>query len=103
MILYVGNDMILSFTGDDKLIDSEGDPITSATVTATLYEWDGKTEVGGETWPLTLNDDGNGEYSAVLQETLGVKAGSMYILVIEAEKSGANGRWYREVHAKERT
>lgn len=100
--IYIGNDMSLSFSGDGKLTDDNGDALPGAIIQATLYEGGTQTQVSGQSWPLTLTDDGDGEYSGVLENTVDLIHGKKYELKIEAVASGAEGSWREIVEAKYR-
>lgn len=97
--LYIGNDMGVSFSGKGKLTNKKGDPVTGATIEATLYEKGTATKVGGIQWPVVFADDGEGEYSAILEDTASIVSGSEYDLEIKAELNGAKGRWIETVTA----
>lgn len=79
------NDNIIAI-GDTKrtpsggLVDIEGDFINTATVTVTLYEADGTTEVVGETWPLSMSyvAASDGVYRGTLQDGLTLLDGAIY-------------------------
>ncbi len=101
-ILYVGNDMLVSFSGAGKLLDEKGAAVTGATVGMTLYEAGTTTVVKGETWPVTLVDDGEGEYSATLQDKVEITVGSKYDLKITVDGCGAQATWQQRMAAKVR-
>jgi len=86
--LYVGNTHNLAVTG---LRDDLGKALVSATVTATLYEADRATEVGGTLWPVVLLPvtDQPGDYAVTLPDDLEITAGGRYMLQVHAEFGGA--------------
>jgi len=99
MTLWVDADNLLEYNG---LEDQDGNTVTDATVTATVFESDQTTEVGGQTWPATLNGDGNGNYSAILEDTMELVAGNRYWVDITAEGGGADDRRLKLETAKYR-
>lgn len=83
-----------------SLKDADGNLITGATVQATVYEDDRATEVGGQAWPLSLTDNGSGNYSAVLEDTMTLVLGRRYWIKVVIESGGADDtRWQRVVAA----
>ena len=95
MSLYVGADMVLSVEG---LADQDGNAVTGATVNATVLESDASTEVTGVTWPVTLGDDGGGDYSGVIDDAVEITVGELYWIRIDISGGGADDqRWQREV------
>jgi hypothetical protein len=91
MTLYVGTDLLLQVSG---LKDQDDNAVTGATVEATVFESDASTEVSGVTWPVTLSDDGGGDYSAVLEDTMALDNGRLYWIKVEITGSGADDtRW----------
>ena len=102
IILYKDNDQKLVIKGNDKLKDQKGDAIVGADVKATMYEYDGTTEVSGITWPLNLTDLGSGEYEASLPHTIGVEAGNHYFLKVVATYDGILSTVNRRVLVKNR-
>jgi len=103
--LWVDNDMLLTLQGKGRLEDASDNPITGATVEATLYESGGQTEVSGVVWPITLSAGSkDGEYSGTLPASAEVTAGSHYTLEITAEApGGARAKWWQTVQAEHRT
>ena len=95
MALFTNTDMLLKFDG---LKDQDGNVITGADVRATVYQPDSKTEVSGMTWPITLSDDGNGNYSAVLEDSMELKLGSLHWIKLDISGGGADDqRWISEI------
>lgn len=90
MTLYVGNDHRVEVTG---LKDDDGNVITGATVTATVYESDGTTEVSGVTWPITLSDEGSGTYGGTLSTDADIKENTRYIVNIKAVSGNTEALW----------
>jgi hypothetical protein len=66
-ILYNDSDNLIQVNNvtDQKL----GTAITGAEVNVTVYDRDG-TEVSGPTWPVLLDEDGGGDYSGILPDTM---------------------------------
>lgn len=102
-ILYIGNDMLLQLSGDGKLTDEDGTAVTGATVEATVYKADGETEVSGITWPLTLTEGDDGEYSATIQDDIEVTEGQNYVIKITATKGNADAKWFLNAIARKRS
>ena len=102
-ILYIGNDMLLELAGSGMLVDQQGNPVTGATVEATIFEADGVTEVEGITWPLTLVEGAiAGEYSVIIQSEVEIEADKKYIIKITAAKGDVNSTWIMQTKAKNR-
>ena len=101
-ILYVDNDMRVSFSGTGKLTNEKGEPVTGATIEMTLIDIGTGEGVAGETWPVTFTEDGVGEYSAVLRDTVRIVNGEKYEIRIDAQGSGASASWREIVKAKNR-
>lgn len=86
--IYLDNDMVLELAA---LKDESGTAVTSATVEATLYERDKSTEIGGETWPITLTHQSDGTYRGDLTRAIEVTEGQ----VVWAKVTGTyNGKQY---------
>ena len=82
-ILFDQNSMVLELQG---LKDSVSDTyINTATVAVTLVDSD-DVNVVGETWPLTMIyvASSNGNYRAILPDTLTLAVGSLYAAKISA-------------------
>lgn len=82
---YINSDQLLS-------VDGLSDPVTgayvnNASVTATMYEADGVTEVQGVTWPLTVSyvSSSNGNYNGVLDDSRVLVEGNLYWIEVEAD------------------
>lgn len=101
--LYIGNDMMISFSGDGKLVDENNLPVTDATVKAYLYERGTTTPVDGVAWPVTLDNDGGGEYSCALPDTAMIVKDHRYDLKITAEVGEVNATWEDTVRATTRS
>lgn len=98
-VLYINNDMVVSFSGDGKLTDEKNVPVIGATVTVTLYEKGTANQVSGVTWPVAFTDDGDGEYTAVLDDSANINSGTKYDMEIKADLNGAKGEWKETVTA----
>lgn len=99
--IYLDNDALIFL---DVLTDKDGNYINDATVEATLY---GSTdsEVGGATWPLTLDyvAGSDGRYEKVLDKAVGVVLNEWYRLKIVVTASGTNdGVFWKDVEARRR-
>jgi len=101
-VLYKDNDMLIEIPESNVLKDKDGNPVTGATVEATLYNSDG-TEVSGVTWPITLSGgDTDGEYWGILPDTAEVVVGNEYSLEVTATKSDADAKWVEPIKVKNR-
>lgn len=89
-IWYVDSTMILELR---NLTDGiTGDPVTAATVTASLLDSTGTT-VAGASWPVTLLHVGEGTYRGAVPHQAQVKDKGKYTARILATVSGINRRW----------
>ena len=93
--LYAGNNTI-----EVELIGlkdaSDNSYINDATVTATIHEEDGTTEVTGETWPISLAyvTASNGDYRGVVSADSNIVARTKYQITISAtDADGNKGEW----------
>lgn len=93
--LYSGNNTVEILL--EGLKDtSAGTYINDATVTATIYESDGTTEVTGETWPVTLDyvSGSNGNYlGAVSADSIIVACTKYKIKVLAVDTFSNKGEW----------
>ena len=95
MSLFVGTDMVVEV---EALADQDGNPVTGASVKATVLEADGETEVTGVTWPVTLGDEGGGDYSGVIDDAVNITVGKVYWVRVRIVGAGATDqRWQLEV------
>lgn len=101
--LYVGNDHRVTLTGEGRLTDHNGDPITGASVTMTLYNLDDETEVAGASWPVSFTELGDGEYDGQLPAEIKVDVGEPYKLVIKASTANSEAQWTEIVTAQWRS
>jgi hypothetical protein len=65
-----------------------GDPVTTATVIATIYDA-ANNVVTGVTFPVSLTHVGNGTYRAFINETLNVVAGQAIRIEVTATDAGS--------------
>lgn len=98
--LYSGNNSHRVEVSDLK--DGDGAVVTDATVSVTIYESDGETEVTGVTWPVSLSHDSNGEYKGVVPHDAAIDAGSRYRILINASRGVDKGQWNGWVTAQVR-
>lgn len=94
------------YLDSDQLVTIDGlaDPVTgtyvnTATITVTMYQADGTTQVTGQSWPLTLSyvSSSNGNYRGMLEDTRVLEEGKIYWLDVEADAGGGlikSWRWY---------
>lgn len=99
MNLYINTDMVLRVGG---LRDTNGEVVTGATIEATVLESDETTEVTGVNWPVVLNDDGSGNYSATLQDGMDITEGSDYWVRVDIEANGADDQRWKKIKAQKR-
>ena len=100
-ILYVNNDHLIELQG---LRDSDGKLLSGAAAEATLYEADGVTEVGGQSWPLVLAYTGSlGTYRAALSAAVELVGNGRYKMKIKASYVGKVYEAVRTVNARVRT
>jgi hypothetical protein len=97
--LLVGNTMEVTVSG---LKDQDGNAVTGATVEVTVLDLQG-TEVSGQSWPVTLSDDGGGDYSGELDSGISLTVGTTYEVRIEVSGVGAEAEWREYRQAKRRT
>lgn len=94
MSLLVNNDMRLEVL---DLTDEDGNLVTGATVQATLFQADRSTQVAGFSQPVTLSDDGGGDYSGTIPDTADLTVGQMYWIKITADDGVRKlERWRQE-------
>lgn len=100
-VIFEGNDTYLTVS---SLTDTADDSIvTTATVTATLFEDDKTTEVPGPTWPLTLSHIAAGLYRVVLPDTTGFRRGHDYhARILANDGAGRLGSWLVPARVQER-
>ena len=99
-ILFVNNDHLIELQG---LRDSDGKLLSGAAAEATLYEADGVTEVGGQSWPLTLTYTGGlGTYRAALSAAVDLVGNGRYKMKIKASYVGKVYEVVRTVNARVR-
>lgn len=96
MKLYIGSDNMLEV---NDLTDWAGAAITGATVEVTVYEADRSTPATGQSWPLTLSDDGGGDYSGVLQDTLVLVLSKKYWIKVDIDTGSAQDIRWEKVEA----
>ena len=58
--------------------------------------------VAGGAWPVAFTEEGAGEYSAVLRNTVQIVSGETYEMRIDAEGAGASASWRENVRAENR-
>jgi hypothetical protein len=92
--IFIGNDSLISVP---SLVDSDGAPITSASVEATLLDMDTLVPVPGITWPVSLSHSENGNYEGIIDKSVQVVRLNKYILHITATSGTADAEWNREL------
>ncbi|KKN07975.1 hypothetical protein LCGC14_1061370 [marine sediment metagenome] len=98
-LLYINNDAFLALT---NLADRDGNTISDATVTATLFG-KSRVEVGGQSWPLTFSIISGvpGKYEALLDKAVILVAGTKYDLRITVVSGTSDGEFWREILVEE--
>ena len=96
-VLYYQSDNLLKV--NDVTNNATGVVITGATVTVTLVEIGTATEVTGQSWPATLNDDGGGDYSVTLTDSMSLDLTKQYTAKITIN-GGAGLQLYKELTLK---
>lgn len=102
--LYAGNNSIEVLLEGLKNASS-GSYINDATVTVTIYESDGTTEVTGVSWPVTMTyvTSSNGNYRGIVSADSNIVACTKYKIKISATDSNSNkGEWLEYAIAAER-
>jgi len=99
MNLFINTDMVLRVGG---LRDSDRNIVTGATIEATVLESDETTPVGGVSWPVTLTDDGGGNYSATLQDGMELTEGDEYWIKVDIVGNGADDQRWKKFTAQKR-
>lgn len=78
--------------GIESLVDADGDAVTDAVVTATIYDKNGD-QVSGETWPVTLAHTSAGTYYGTVSANIDLVVGKSYVVDIQATASTLEARW----------
>lgn len=101
-ILYRNNDQLIELIG---LKDAAtGSYINDATVTVTLKDIEGNT-VTGQAWPAPMLyvAASQGDYQAILEDTLELTIGEFYVAEISATKGTLKAFWELPMQAHKRT
>lgn len=100
--LYVGNANTVAILGLKNGLS--GEFINDADANLTIKNMQG-SDVGGAPWPIALNyvGDSDGEYRALLPDTLEISAGDYYQLIINAEGDGLKAVWSPYIQATNRS
>ena len=93
MRLLVGSDQILRLP---KLVDGQGNRVTTATVTVSIIDRKGVV-VGA---PITLAHVGDGAYSGDIPASLALEPRQTYTVEAVAEASGAKRTWRQDLVAE---
>lgn len=82
---WIESDQLLTVGGLRDTVT--GAYVNMATVEATMYEADGLTEVGGQTWPLALSyvPASDGDYVGILQDARMLEDGRVYWIEVVAD------------------
>lgn len=98
--LYIDNSNVIKLEGLKN--SSTGNADTGATVTATITDSVGNA-ISGETWPVTLPHDADGDYLYTLPPSVVLTKNRSYKAVVGAIGSGGEiGKWNCNVIARER-
>lgn len=82
--IFLGNDTLIVL---DELTDSDGQPVDTATVTASLFDVN-DTEITTGGLPLTLPNVSSGRYEAVLDKSVDLTENAVY----ELKYTAVNGQ-----------
>lgn len=93
LTLLKSTSMRLTLSG---LVDINGDPVTNATVTATIFDRTGQDEIGGTSWPITLAHDSGGDYFNTLDYDLDIRIGKRYVVEIIAVSGSLQSTWQED-------
>ena len=93
MILYKDSTSRLGLTA---LIDIDGTAVTDANVVATIYTLD-NTEVAGQSWPVSLTHEADGNYYASVESDLDIDIGKRYYIEIIAVSGPTQKTWRQTV------
>jgi hypothetical protein len=99
MELYINNSSVLTLSGLRNVRTDE--VVADATVRLTLYDPDGD-EVTGQSWPVTLTAEGNGQYYAILAPSIDIDQGTTYNARVTANTGTAQGEWNCPLYATRR-
>ena len=97
MPLYIGNDHIVTLS---SLQDVNGNDVDAATVQATLLNAVTLDEVSGITWPISLEAQGAGEYSGIIDRAVNIQRGHSYVLRVAASEGSTDEQWDIAMHAQ---
>jgi len=91
-IIYVANDNLLTLSNLRNSVDPQGTYINSlaaGAVTVTIQDAD-STEVGPVSWPVNLLyvASSNGQYRAVLDDSLQLTADDRYTAIVDVDAGG---------------
>lgn len=95
--IYINTDHQVTAKG---LTDPAGNPVTGASVSATLYQIDGVTEIAGQTWPLTMTGDGAGNYTGELSHSIAVTDDQSVLLRVVASSEGLQSEMWRTYNVR---
>lgn len=91
--LLIDTDHVMRLAG---LVDQAGLAVTGATVTASML--DKKFDpVTVSPWPLTLGDDGGGDYSVLIPDDEALQLGLVYNMRIDIDKGGVKRTYFEPV------
>lgn len=99
--LYIDNTNTVTLSGLQNSVDDSY--INNATVSVTIVDSD-DTEVGGATWPITLDyvAASNGIYRALIPFGITITEDEEYFAVVTAVSGSTQANWKQPVIAKER-
>lgn len=102
-VLYRGNDNLVEFEVGKFLTDATtGDTVAAATVTVTLFETDGTTEILAAV-TMTAVSGSSGNYRGNIPDTLDLSSHTEVIADVSADNgANAKGRWKLRTSIKER-
>lgn len=83
-----------------ELTDDDGIGLDGATVTATIVDAELGTPVGDQTWPVTLDDLGDGLYNWTGTSALDLERDRFYVAQVKAVAAGTGAERYAETVIK---
>ena len=98
-LIFVENDTLMFLS---NLTDKDGNSITDATVTVTLFKAGGG-QVGGQSWPLNLPYvSASSQYEAVLDKAVNVVNNKGYRAKFIVTSGTSDGVFWKNLVGKER-
>ena len=93
LTIAIGNSNVAHLSGVKNALGEVDD---GATITITLYEKDGTTEVVGQLWPASMYNEPGGDYYATLEDDLALLLNHTYIAHVSGQGSAGEVLKIRE-------